>query len=153
MGGFGNSNNDQVETDDDLEDKTCAEQVKCAIDEHDLIYWFVSGLNELYHSKIMLLNLPIVIKSKKPNDDEFESNLDNGIYKDNISYRDKFNNIIIKNIDRTSSRNCHNQDRVEIEIKANIEEVPKVLIDDKSVFDSCIENKDINRLSISKLAK
>ncbi|KAF0400034.1 hypothetical protein F8M41_009626 [Gigaspora margarita] len=61
-------------------------------------------------------DLPIVIESEKPKDDEFKSNLDNGMYKHNISYRDKSNNVIIENINGMSSRDCHNQDRVEIEM-------------------------------------
>ncbi|RIB01650.1 hypothetical protein C2G38_2039989 [Gigaspora rosea] len=35
----------------------CAEQVRCAVDEHDLIYWLISGLNEPCCSNVMPLSL------------------------------------------------------------------------------------------------
>ncbi|CAG8844336.1 35866_t:CDS:2, partial [Gigaspora margarita] len=193
-----NSNDKQVETDDDLEDKiaklvqikqkedefveiyiycfeTCAKQVRCIVDEHDLIYWFVSGLNKLYHSKVIPLSfltfeavkvvMTIIEKhlleienskkkiSEKPKDNEFKSNLDDGMYKDNISYRNKSNNVIIENINRTFS-NVFNPEIIKAELnikETNIEGVSKVPNDDKSTFDGCIENKDIDRLGVSKL--
>ncbi|CAG8851468.1 6844_t:CDS:1, partial [Gigaspora margarita] len=43
---------------------TCTEQVRYAVDEHDLIYWFISGLKKPCRSKVMPLSFALFEAAK-----------------------------------------------------------------------------------------